>query len=138
VQEADAVKICRGCPVLAACRDEALAWNRHTDPGGVRGGLTHHDRDVHRRRITYARTTGTPLPVPPDVLRRIATTLRAARRAAGLRQTDVAAALGVSGATVGGWENGTDTPTPERVRAWAAYLGVPVDLPEPEPARAAG
>jgi len=47
-REAQARRICRPCPVLAQCRDHALAVG---EPYGVWGGMTEGDRRTHRRRF---------------------------------------------------------------------------------------
>ena len=54
-------------------------------------------------------------------------TLKALRHNAGLRQTDMALALGVSRKTVGAWENGISLPTPDKIDAICALFGVSYD-----------
>lgn len=49
--------------------------------------------------------------------------LKVARVAAGLKQTDVAAALKVSRKTVAAWESGRSMPTVDKVEAICALLG---------------
>jgi transcriptional regulator with XRE-family HTH domain len=51
------------------------------------------------------------------------TRLASARKAAGLDQTELAKALGVSQQTVSEWERGESTPRPKRMKAIAAVLG---------------
>ncbi|MCH8570339.1 WhiB family transcriptional regulator [Nesterenkonia sp. AY15] len=46
-QQQRAAALCRGCSVLAECRDFALAVN---EPNGVWGGTTPTDRKAQRRR----------------------------------------------------------------------------------------
>ena len=46
VREARAKTVCRGCPVLAKCRDHALAVH---EPYGVWGGLTEEERKQQLR-----------------------------------------------------------------------------------------
>lgn len=53
--------------------------------------------------------------------------LKAARINAGLRQTDIAIALGVDRKTVGSWENGKSMPTADKVEPICAILGVNYD-----------
>ncbi|TQC47758.1 WhiB family transcriptional regulator [Rhodococcus sp. WS4] len=47
-REARARRICQPCPVLAQCRDHALAVG---EPFGVWGGMTEGDRREHGRRF---------------------------------------------------------------------------------------
>lgn len=54
-------------------------------------------------------------------------TLKALRHNAGLRQTDMAVALGVSRKTIGAWESGTSMPTADKIDAICAVLGVSYD-----------
>ncbi len=53
-------------------------------------------------------------------------TLRARRVASGLTQEQLAQHIGVSQGAVAGWERGTRTPTPGRLRLIARTLEVPV------------
>ena len=53
--------------------------------------------------------------------------LKAARTNAGLRQIDMAVALGVSKKTIGAWENGKSMPTADKIDAICALLGVSYD-----------
>ena len=51
-REAAAKAVCATCPVLAACREHALAVR---EPYGVWGGLSEHDReDLYARRVAAA------------------------------------------------------------------------------------
>lgn len=53
--------------------------------------------------------------------------LKALRTNAGLRQIDLAVAVGVSKKTIGAWENGKSMPTPDKIDAICAVLGVSYD-----------
>lgn len=55
--------------------------------------------------------------------------LRRARRAAGLRQLDVARATGVTRSAVSRWERGLDVPAPERLEGLRDLLGLPTETP---------
>lgn len=43
-RDAQALAVCAGCPVIAACRAHALAVR---EPYGVWGGMTEDDREAH-------------------------------------------------------------------------------------------
>jgi transcriptional regulator with XRE-family HTH domain len=62
-------------------------------------------------------------PKPTRLSRRI----KSARKAAGLSQTDLAAALRVSAPSVCDWENGFIRPTRDRLRPLAKALGISFD-----------
>jgi hypothetical protein len=47
-----AIRVCRGCPVRAACLADALAWEPASRRHGIVGGLTAHGR---RRLATSLR-----------------------------------------------------------------------------------
>lgn len=53
--------------------------------------------------------------------------LKAARYNAGLKQTDVAAALNVNRKTVAAWENGKSVPKADKIDAICTVLGVSYD-----------
>ena len=53
--------------------------------------------------------------------------LRAARKAARMSQTELAAQLGVTQQAVGKWENGKSSPDPDTLTALAKLLGVSTD-----------
>jgi transcriptional regulator with XRE-family HTH domain len=46
----------------------------------------------------------------------------------GLRQIDIATALGVSNKTISFWENGAKKPSFDNLVAWADFLGVDLAL----------
>lgn len=54
-------------------------------------------------------------------------TLKAARINAGLKQSDVAVALGVERKTVGAWESGKHLPKADKIDALCKLLGVSYD-----------
>jgi len=58
IQEQAAIRICRGCPVLAECADYAL---RAPETYGIWGAMTSRERAVQGRR----RALGTKLPPSP-------------------------------------------------------------------------
>ena len=53
--------------------------------------------------------------------------LKALRTNAGLRQIDLAVAVGVSKKTIGAWENGKAMPTADKIDAICSALGVSYD-----------
>lgn len=53
--------------------------------------------------------------------------LKALRTNAGMRQIDLAVAVGVSKKTIGAWENGKSMPTPDKIDAICSVLGVSYD-----------
>lgn len=60
-----------------------------------------------------------------EITARVAKNIVAARKAAGLRQTDVAEALGVSGRSVVKWEKGLSDPTNANLSRLGELLGLP-------------
>lgn len=60
VREARAKNVCRGCPVLAQCRDHALAVH---EPYGVWGGMTEEERK-QRIRSDTAQTSSADVAQP--------------------------------------------------------------------------
>lgn len=60
-----------------------------------------------------------------EITARVAKNIVAARKAAGLRQTDIAEALGVSGRSVVKWEKGLSDPTNANLSRLGSLLGLP-------------
>lgn len=103
-QVARAKRVCRRCPVQAACRD----WAIDDLPHGVAGGLTEDERRRARRatarRIRRAERRRAVETAP--VLRTDRAPVIAAGRAAlaaGVDRDDIARALGVTRRTVDRW-----------------------------------
>ena len=53
--------------------------------------------------------------------------LKAARHNRGLRQIDLAVAVGVSKKTIGAWEKGKSMPTPDKIDIICEVLGIGYD-----------
>ena len=53
--------------------------------------------------------------------------LKALRTNAKMRQIDLAVAVGVTKKTIGAWESGRSMPTPDKIDAICAVLGVSYD-----------
>lgn len=94
-QEAAAKAVCRRCPVLAQCRQWALAQLPH----GIAGGLTADERRALRTRETRSRTLTAPVNPTP---REQAAVGRAALRR-GRTPAQLARELGISERTAQRW-----------------------------------
>jgi hypothetical protein len=99
-QVARAKRVCTGCPVLAQCREFALAELAH----GIAGGMTEAERAAFRARRPSSRlasVVGSAVPAMASN-REVAAAGRAAIRA-GRGHGEVAREFGVSARTVKRW-----------------------------------
>ena len=101
--ERRALAVCRGCPVLAACR----AWAIVEQPHGIAGGLTEDERRRARRVMPRraGRVEAPAVVTGPSPRTDRAPVIAAGRTAltAGADRGDVARALGVTRRTVDRW-----------------------------------
>ena len=100
-QEARAKRVCAGCPVLAECREFAVAELGH----GVAGGLSESERRELRARLPRPAVAAAAVAVvvpPSGSKRELATAGRAAIRAEAGR-VEVAREFGVTPRTVERW-----------------------------------
>lgn len=82
------------------------------------------------RKVIEAWARALDVPVPGQLrdsnLADFVQRLRLERYRRRIEQTELAAAIGVFPLSIKKWETGQRTPTDENLRAWAAYLRVPV------------
>jgi WhiB family redox-sensing transcriptional regulator len=99
-QAADAIAICRQCPVQSDCLEFAI---EHGEFGGIWGGMTPHQRAWYARH--HRRAAPEPDPVPPLDPLVESTRFRILRQLldAGQPQQSIAAHFGVRVRTVQRW-----------------------------------